>query len=205
LSNIKGKQAGRLCDPQTRIQQGRRFKAMYTRMGYTAADVAKYLHVSERTVHNWVTGSVRVPYASYKLLRVHLRYELPGEHWQGWHISAGKLWTPEGYSLDPHDFTWWSLFVRRAALFGTLYRQNNQLRANMSRMGRKQARDALAPVPADGPSGPACHGHGRQDGEAGLDLSLQHFGTSGPKNEVSCGFPRGAKKTRFVTKRGKLR
>ena len=41
-------------------------------------------------------------------------HELPGASWAGWSISGGKLWTPEGYGLDPKDAAWWSLLVRRA-------------------------------------------------------------------------------------------
>lgn len=94
---------------------------MYARLGFSVADVAQFLQVSTRTVHEWISGRVRIPFAAYKLLRVQLHYELPGQAWNGWHLSAGRLYTPEGYELHPKDFTWWGLLVRKAALFGTLY------------------------------------------------------------------------------------
>ncbi len=112
--------------------QGKRFRYLYSRLGLKPADVAKLLHVSERTVHNWVAGSVRVPYAAYKLLKVQLHYELPGKAWEGWSFSAGKLYTPEGYSLHPSDWSWWSLLARRASMFGYLARENGLLKVKLA-------------------------------------------------------------------------
>jgi len=103
------------------MEQGTRFKAMYASLGLTVDDVANFLQVSPRTVQLWISGRVRIPYAAYKLLRLQLRYELPGDAWKGWHLSAGRLYTPEGFELNPHDFSWWGLLVRRAALFSSLY------------------------------------------------------------------------------------
>lgn len=200
LWKLQAKPPRRACDPQTRAMQGKRFRYMYTRLGYTAADVAKFLQVSERTVHNWVAGSVRVPHAAYKLLRIHLRYELPGDGWQGWHFSAGKLWTPEGHSIDPTDWSWWSLMARKAASFGRLYEENGLLKEKVSRTDGPPARDALAHVPVAGASGRQCRRHGRRDGAAGLDLSLQHFGTQSKKSEVLCGLRAGGQRSKFVTK-----
>ncbi|PKO29516.1 MAG: hypothetical protein CVU36_12785 [Betaproteobacteria bacterium HGW-Betaproteobacteria-9] len=50
-----------------------------------------------------------------------MRYELPHDDWAGWHLSGGKLWTPEGYSIAPHESSWWSLLVRRAQMFSSMY------------------------------------------------------------------------------------
>jgi hypothetical protein len=104
------------------MDQALRFKAMYSRLGFTVADVARFLQVTPRTVHAWISGRVRIPFAAYKLLRVQLHYELPGDAWNGWHLSAGRLYTPEGHELRPQDFTWWGLLVRRSALFSVLYK-----------------------------------------------------------------------------------
>lgn len=119
----------------------------YSRLGLKPADVAKLLHVSERTVHNWVAGSVRVPYAAYKLLKLQLHYELPGKAWEGWSFSAGKLYTPEGYSLQPHDWSWWSLLARRAAMFGTLARENGLLKVKLAESEAVAARQGNADTP----------------------------------------------------------
>ncbi len=110
------------------MEQALRFKAMYARLGFSVADVAKFLQVTPRTVHAWVSGRVRIPFAAYKLLRIQLHYELPGQAWNGWHLSAGRLYTPEGHQLDPHEFTWWNLLVRQARSFRAAYQANFQLR-----------------------------------------------------------------------------
>lgn len=111
---------------------------MYSRLGFSVADVAKFLQVTPRTVQLWISGRVRIPYAAYKLLRIQLRYELPGEAWAGWSISAGRLYTPEGHELDPRGFTWWSLLVRQAASFRAVYTENAQLRQDLARLTRAQ-------------------------------------------------------------------
>jgi hypothetical protein len=36
-------------------------------------------------------------------MRITCYMELPGKDWDGWHLGAGKLWTPEGHALDPRD------------------------------------------------------------------------------------------------------
>ena len=64
-----------------------------------------------------------------KLLRLMLRYKLPGKAWDGWHLSAGKLYTPEGFELAPHEVTWWSLLVRQARRFRSMLQENQRLRA----------------------------------------------------------------------------
>ncbi len=87
---------------------------MYRSLGWSRADCAKFLHVSERCVHNWERGRHAIPYAAYRLLRLHIGYELPGQDWDGWSISRGKLCTPEGHHLSPLDAKWWHLLVRRA-------------------------------------------------------------------------------------------
>lgn len=115
--------------PKVRAEQGRRFRVLYASLGFKASDVAQFLQVTERTVHNWVSGTVPVPYMAKKLLRLQLRYELPGKAWDGWCVSAGKLYTPEGFALEPHEVSWWSLLVRQARCFRQLLQENQRLRA----------------------------------------------------------------------------
>lgn len=114
------------------MEQGLRFKAMYASLGLSVDDAANFLQVTPRTVQLWISGRVRVPYAAYKLMRLQLRYELPGSAWDGWHLSAGRLYTPEGYELVPKDFEWWSLLVRQARCFSSLYAENGHLRAALA-------------------------------------------------------------------------
>lgn len=142
--NIKGTAAKAQkrppCTRQSRADQGRRFKGLFRSLGLTAADAAKVLHVTPRTIHNWTSGAVPVPPMAVRLLRLHLRYELPGHAWAGWTLAAGKLYTPEGFALEPQEVSWWSLLVRQARGFRALYDENNALRAL-----RQDARGSRAP------------------------------------------------------------
>lgn len=114
---------------QTRKEQGQDFRRLYASLGFSTDDAAQLLQVSRRTIHNWTSGTVPVPYMAVKLMRLHLRYELPGKAWEGWHLSAGRLYTPEGFELAPHEVSWWSLLVRQARLFRVLLEQSRQKQA----------------------------------------------------------------------------
>jgi DNA-binding transcriptional regulator YiaG len=48
------------------MDQALRFKAMYSRLGFSVVDVARFLQVTPRTVHAWISGRVRIPFAAYK-------------------------------------------------------------------------------------------------------------------------------------------
>lgn len=65
--------------------------------------LAALLHVDVRTVRNWETGRVRVPWAAYKLLRICGLYEPPHPDWAGWCLREGVLWTPDGRAFTPGD------------------------------------------------------------------------------------------------------
>jgi transcriptional regulator with XRE-family HTH domain len=115
-----------------RMEHAKRLRALLADLGLKHPDAAKLLHVSLRTLQNWLSGRHEVPYAAYKLLRL-LRYmELPGAAWVGWHFSRGQLVTPEGRTISGKDGAWWSLLVRQAQGFGELYRQRVPLLAELS-------------------------------------------------------------------------
>ena len=103
------------------MQLALRFKVDCQMMGLSVPDVAKTLRVTARTVQNWLAGKTSIPYSAYKLLRILNRFELPGDQWRGWLMHSGKLWTPEGRSIEPCDGAWWSLLVRQARSFRGLY------------------------------------------------------------------------------------
>lgn len=168
------------------METGRRFRYMFSSLGWTVADVAKFLQVSRRTVQLWCSGRVRVPHAAYKLLRLQLRYELPGEAWEGWTLTAGRLYTPEGRELNPRDFSWWSLLVRKAAMFQILYDQ----RAMAGRVLPGPAGMALGATRLAAAAHAPTSAAGRPAQPAGLDLSLGHFGTGKAKSECLRGFQR---------------
>lgn len=105
------------------MEHAKRFRALLADQGLNHPDAAQMLHVSLRTLQNWLSGRHEVPYAVLKLLRL-LRYmELPGDAWRGWSFSRGVLVTPEGRTISGRDGAWWSLLVRQAYSFGRLYRE----------------------------------------------------------------------------------
>lgn len=85
---------------------------------------AQFLHVSTRTVHNWESGKHDIPYATYKLLRLLNRMELPGQAWQGWCFYGNKLISPEGRSFEGKDSNWWGLLIMRARVNDRLRQRN---------------------------------------------------------------------------------
>ncbi|WP_309681897.1 helix-turn-helix domain-containing protein [Polaromonas sp.] len=50
------------------MEQARRFRALLADLGLNHPDAAKILHVSLRTLHNWLSARHQVPHAAYKLL-----------------------------------------------------------------------------------------------------------------------------------------
>lgn len=150
--------------------------------------MAKLLHVTPRTLHNWISGRYDIPYAAFKLLRVLLRYELPHPNWQGWHFHGGKLYTPEGYSIAAHESSWWSLLLRKAEMFSGLYAQVCELQGRLRDGG-------TAPRPGmderDAGQGPGAaqvtpHGAaGRAAQQPGPNLSIGHISTKTGENGLS--------------------
>ena len=102
------------------MELAKRFRSMLADLGLKPAQAAKMLHVSLRTVHNWISGKHQIPVMAYKLLRMMRYMELPGNSWAGWHFSRGQLVTPEGRTISGADSAWWSQLVRRAHGFSQL-------------------------------------------------------------------------------------
>jgi Phage protein len=137
-------------------------------------------------LHNWNSGRYDIPFAAFKLLRVLLRYEIPHDDWQGWHFSGGKLWTPEGYSIAAHESAWWSLLIRRAQMFSSLYARCNQLEAQLRDGGtvpgpavatqaKRGARTGAAQVTPTGAAGRAAQ-------QPGPNSFIGHISTEGRRN-----------------------
>ncbi|HEY0200618.1 MAG TPA: VC1465 family Xer recombination activation factor [Burkholderiaceae bacterium] len=105
---------------------------MLASLGLDVASGAKFLHVTERTLHNWFSGKHAIPFAAYKLVRMHCGMELPGKSWAGWRLQGGVLVSPEGYPFRGTDSAWWSALVRRARLFGELVQENDRLRRELA-------------------------------------------------------------------------
>ena len=71
----------------------KRFRALLADLGLKHPDAALMLHVSLRTLQNWLSGRHELPYVVVKLLRL-LRYmELPGQ--------AGLAGTSAGATAPP--------------------------------------------------------------------------------------------------------
>ena len=62
----------------------------------TQKQAADILHVTSRSIHNWETGKVKIPYSVFRLLRISTGFELPGDSWRGWKLLGDALWSPEG-------------------------------------------------------------------------------------------------------------
>ena len=108
-------------DLDSRLDAGRKLRAMYLSLDMDLAACAQFLQVSQRTLHNWQSGRHVIPFAVYKLLRLLNRMDLPGPTWAGWYFVAGKLVSPEGRTFEGTDSSWWSLLIRQAAMFRTGY------------------------------------------------------------------------------------
>ena len=62
-----------------RMAHSARLSGLLAEQGLTVPEAAKLLHVSLRTLQNWLSGKHQIPYMAFKLLRL-LRYtELPGK------------------------------------------------------------------------------------------------------------------------------
>jgi transcriptional regulator with XRE-family HTH domain len=140
---------------QHRAHIGERFKELFLQTGLGLEGVAQTLHVTPRTVRNWLSGSTAIPYTAYKLLRVQRYFELPGEGWQGWHMHGGKLWSPEGFGFLPHESSWWSLLVRQARSCRTVYDENTRLQreASAASVQSQGQRSAVGPCVGASPVG----------------------------------------------------
>lgn len=156
------------------MEQGLRLRCLYRYLGWNRRQCAQFFHVSERTLHNWECGATAIPFAVIKLLRVHCRHELPGKAWDGWVFHSGKLWTPEGHGLLPHDAACWSNLARRAQLFHVVLKENHRLRCALAQQAQERSAPEAQPF---GGRGASLAGGSAAEGRrvAPLDLSKGHY------------------------------
>lgn len=128
---------------------------MYRNLNMDRTGAAKFLQVSERTLHNWESGRHEVPFAVVKLLRLMNRMDLPGPSWAGWFFVGGKLVSPEGHAFVGTDSSWWGLLVRRAAMFAPLYARLTALERERSTLAKLERALGWAAAAASA-RGPAC-------------------------------------------------
>jgi len=179
-----------------------RFKVLCADAGLSVDQVAQTLHVTPRTVRYWFSGQSAVPYSAYKLVRIMRWFELPQKGFEGWCMHSGKLWTPEGHPIGPEDGSWWSLLVRQARCFRTLYQRSADFERALMMLTAKgleasdhpptdwkkaaveaaQRTERLAAGRGDG-AARAGRRPGRREAPP-LDLSLGHFSTGISRSEV---------------------
>jgi transcriptional regulator with XRE-family HTH domain len=112
---------------RTRAVTASRFRDTRAVCCLTVPEAAKLLRVTPRTVQNWESGRVRLPYSAFKLMRILRGYELPGAAWRGYRLKGDTLWSPEGLAFKASDHYWWSLTCRMAAEFRTIMRERAAL------------------------------------------------------------------------------
>ncbi len=87
---------------------------------------ADLLRVSERTIRGWESGSTRIPYAAYKLVRLLKGGKILGPQWRDFFIRGDLLVTPEGHTFHFGELAWHSLLIRQARMFRELVRIQKQ-------------------------------------------------------------------------------
>lgn len=101
---------------------GARFREARFSAGMGVPACADLLRVSERSIRGWESGSTRIPYAAFKLLRLLRGGKVLGPDWKGFHVWRGVLCTPEGHRFEPSDLVWQSLLVQQARAFREMAR-----------------------------------------------------------------------------------
>ena len=187
---LKGRKLRKTSDHRTLVAS--RFRALLADSGLSSDDAGKLLHVTSRTVRYWISGQTLVPYAAYKLLRVLRMWELPQPGWDGWRMHSGKLWTPEGFPIEPTDGSWWSLLVRQARCFRAMYQRSGEFERALMRLATTAnspidtaVQSAAATVPVgDASASPAGAG------AAGANLFKEHIPTSRSESSNRLGVSR---------------
>lgn len=106
-----------------------RFRRTRLAGGFSRADAARELGVSERTLRNWEAGRRAIPYAAFRLIRLLGGHKLPGEDWRGFWLKGNTLWTPEGKPLYAWEMRWLSLTFTMARFWLASYGHSQSLPA----------------------------------------------------------------------------
>ncbi len=116
-----------------------RFKETRLLAGMTRKQAAQLLFVTLRTVQLWEAGKVQIPYAAFRLLRIHTGYELPGRAWRGFMLLRNSLISPEGKSFSPDDLSYLSLTFSMARLWRKEYAARQASEERSDRAGAASA------------------------------------------------------------------
>lgn len=101
--------------------------------GLTQKETAALLGVTVRTIRNWETGAVRIPYPAFKLVRLRAGgiVHVPG--WDGWRFGRdGALFSPEGHAFQPWELSQLRLVFRMAEHFRKLAGEGRAARAGVA-------------------------------------------------------------------------
>lgn len=180
--NTKKRRGGNLRQKDDqRTMLASRFKCFCADSGLSIHEIGKFLHVTPRTVRYWFSGQSAIPFSAYRLLRIHRMWELPQPGWDGWVMHSGKLWTPEGFPIEPTDGSWWTLLVRQARCFRAMYQRSGEFERALMRLATT-ANSSIDTAVMPGAVAPGTEpeaGGLAGAGEAGPNLLTRHIPTYG--------------------------
>lgn len=120
-----------------------RFRETRLIAGMSRKEAAKLLFVTLRTVQLWEAGKVKIPYAAFRLLRIHTGYDLPGDAWKGFSLFGDTLKiTPDGKNVAAGDLRYLSLTFAMARQWHKEY----AAKQSAERARRACEREASAPT-----------------------------------------------------------
>jgi transcriptional regulator with XRE-family HTH domain len=109
------------------------FKESRLIAGFDRKTAAALLGVTTRTVRNWESRRVGVPYSAFKLMRILSGYALPGEAWRGWCVRGNTLWSPSGQAFEAGSLGYLSLVFRMARQFRLEHAAHSTWRSGRAR------------------------------------------------------------------------
>lgn len=85
--------------------------------GLTMQQAALELDVDVRTIRNYENGKTKIPYPSFRILRLLANYQLIGKGWEDWSFGQNKLWSPEGRSFEVYELRYIATYISLARHF----------------------------------------------------------------------------------------
>lgn len=93
------------------------FKTTRLMAGFSFAETAQMLHVTERTVRNWEAGRSRIPYSAFRLMKISAGFELPDPAWRDWQFRGDTLYSPDNKPFPVYDLNALSITFAKARLW----------------------------------------------------------------------------------------
>jgi len=114
--------------------------------GLTMQQAALELDVDVRTIRNYENGVSKIPYPSFRLLRLLANYQLVGKGWHDWSFGQNKLWSPEGRSFEVHELRYIATYIGIAKHYLKTKRQDQTIESVPSVRGMASVATATAGV-----------------------------------------------------------